>query len=298
MHKQAILERIRKLTHPLSPISINHHTHLEPLEGIKCVALDFYGTMFISAVGEIGIDEEKEENSARFFADALKESGFTVRGKQAGKRGAHLFEETVASHVETAKKEGVDIPEPDIIAVWQDILDSLHQEHLIEGEITTEKAQVMGIEFELRINDIWPVPDLKTTLNGFQEKGLELGIISNSQYYTPLTFEALLGESPQAFGFDPELLIWSYKAGRKKPSTAFYQLFIDAALKKNIQPEEVLYVGNDIHKDIQPAKQVGLKTALYVGDDRSIRHEAHHLEQEEFFADVIIDDLPQLLECL
>lgn len=298
MDKETILERIRTLTHPLSPVSINHRTNLRQLEGIKCVAFDFYGTMFISAVGEIGIDEDQESHSARFFAQALEDTGFTILDDKAGERGTQLFEDTVNAHIETAKNDGIDVPEPVITAVWSDVLATLQEEHLIEGELSQEKAQLFGIEFEFRINDVWPVPDLKNILEEILDRQLKLGIISNSQYYTPLTFEAIMGKTPTEFGFDPSLLIWSYKTGRKKPSPAFYKLFVNAAEQQGIKPDEVLYVGNDIRKDIQPAKEVGMKTALYVGDERSIRHEKHHLQQEKFIADIVIEDLHQILECL
>lgn len=298
MEKKVLLERIRELTNPLSPVSIDHKTSLCQIEDIKCVALDFYGTMFISAVGEIGIDEEQELNSARFFANALEDTGFTILDEEAGMRGTYLFEDTVKDHIEAGKDNGIDVPEPVITGVWADVLTTLREEDLIEGEITPDKARLFGIEFEFRINDVWPVPDLKNILSEILDQDIKLGIISNSQYYTPLTFEAIMGKTPTELGFDPNLLVWSYKTGRKKPSPAFYQLFVDAARQQGIEPQEVLYIGNDIRKDIAPAKKVGMKTALYVGDERSMRHEAHHLQQERFIADIMIDDLHQILECL
>lgn len=298
MNKEDFLERIQKLTHPLAPVSVNTEPRLHKLNNIRCIAFDFYGTMFISAVGDIGIDEEKEESNADYFAEALESSGFTLRQNDAAKRGIQIFDETISTHIERAKNDGIDYPEPVITAVWLDVLTKLLNEKLIEGNISEEVAMQFGIEFEFRVNDVWPVPDLKPVLNKLLERNLKLGIISNSQFYTPLTFEAVLGKSPAEFGFDPDLLIWSYESGRKKPSPDFYRLFNRATEKKNISPEEILFVGNDIRKDIQPAKEVGMKTALYVGDRRSVRHEDHELKLPEFMADIVIDDLKQLPECL
>lgn len=296
-NKNELLERIRILSNPLAPVSINTKPQLRELENIRCVAFDFYGTMFISAVGDIGIDEEQEESNAEYFAEALEHTGFTILQSDGAKRGIQIFDETITTHIETAKNKGIDYPEPVISAVWLDVLNTLLKKELIKGNISKLKALEFGIEFELRVNDVWPVPDLKPVLNRLLDQNLMLGIISNSQYYTPLTFEAILGSHPEEF-FDPDLLIWSYETGRKKPSADFYRLFIQAAEKKKIKAEEVLYVGNDIRKDIQPAKEVGMKTALYVGDRRSIRHKDHELDQPQFAADIIIDDLKQLFQCL
>ncbi|HLR24913.1 MAG TPA: HAD hydrolase-like protein, partial [Fodinibius sp.] len=65
-----------------------------------------------------------------------------------------------------------------------------------------------------------------------------------------------------------------------------------------LQPEEILYVGNDIRKDVQPAKTLGMRTALYVGDRRSLRHQTGELDTDDYRPDLIIDDLRQIEECL
>lgn len=298
MEKSLLLERIKTLTYPLSPISINHKTKLQKLDDIRCVAFDFYGTMFISAVGDIGVDEEQKSASATYFEKALEDTGFTILDDQAGNRGTELFEETVSSHKQKAKNQGIDYPEPNIVSVWQDVLTALKNEQFIDGDLSRDAAVYFGIEFEFRINDIWPTPGLKEFLNALLDNGLTLGIISNSQFYTPIAFETFMGEDPVSFGFHPELLIWSFDTGRKKPSIHFYKIFVEAAKKKDLDPQEVLYVGNDIRKDIRPAKELGMKTALYVGDERSIRHKQKELQKPEFAPDLVIDDLHQILECL
>lgn len=298
MDKDIIFERIQQLTHPLEPISVTHVTKLQPIKGIRCVAFDFYGTMFISAVGDIGVDEEQQETSYKYFYKALKDTGLTVKDNSAGENGVAIFEETINSHIRKARQIGKDHPEPDIVAVWLDVLTRLAERNEIEGQIDRQKAKRFGVEFEFRINDVWPVPNLELLLNQLLKKNLVLGIISNSQYYTPLTFEAFMDKSPADFGFNPNLLIWSYKTGLKKPSVDFYRIFGEAAEKEGLQPEEVLYVGNDVEKDIIPAQKLGLRTALYVGDQRSIRHIPQEFDVEEIKPDLVIDELSQVADYL
>ena len=57
MAKSTLIERIKTLTQPINPKRFNHATKLKSIPDIKCVAFDFYGTMFISGVGDIGVDE-------------------------------------------------------------------------------------------------------------------------------------------------------------------------------------------------------------------------------------------------
>lgn len=298
MNRDLLLNRIRTLTQPLEPISIQHPTKLQKLRDIRCIAFDFYGTMFISGVGDIGIDEDQRENSTTYFTESLKASGFKILNPDAGSKGRKFFEQKIKAHIAAARENGIDHPEPDVRAVWLEVLQELKAEECIAGAVTQSEAKRFGIEFEFRINNIWPVPQLDEVLSTLLEQEIQLGIISNSQFYTPIAFEAFLGKAPADYGFNPELLIWSFQTGYKKPSLDFYRLFIQAAEQEGLAPGQVLYVGNDIRKDIAPAKALGMKTALYTGDKRSIRHQTGELGQENFTPDVVVDDLPQLLQCL
>lgn len=293
-----LVHRIQELTHPLEPIPINHATKLKELSDIKCVAFDFYGTMFISGVGDIGIDEEQEKESETIFRDSLTECGLQVEHPAVGSEGLEILKESLDRHIKKAMDRGLSYPEPEIREVWLDTLEKLQQKSMISGGIDSRVATRFAVEFEFRINAIWPVPDLAKHLNGLKKMSLKLGIISNSQFYTPLAFEAIIGQKPEKFGFEKDLLVWSFESGRKKPDIDFYRIFTNRIEQKNMTPEEVLYVGNDIQKDMIPAKKLGMKTALFVGDERSIRHEESDLSDLSLAPDLVIDNLGQIQSCL
>lgn len=297
-NRTKLIERIRTLATPLSPLSSNQPTRLARLDGIRCVAFDFYGTMFMSGVGDIGIDEEQNEQSEALFVESLKQAGFEILNPGAGSEGIKILKATLGRHITAAQKKGIAYPEPEIRDVWEETLSALQKKSLVNGTVDDRSVARFAIEFEFRINAIWPVPELEETLGKLLNRNLLLGIISNSQFYTPLAFEAIIGQSPQDFGFDPGLLVWSFATGRKKPDTGFYQTFVDRLPKKSLKARQVLYVGNDIRKDIKPAKALGMRTALYVGDSRSIRHKPEELNIESYNPDLIIDSLDQIVHCL
>lgn len=297
-NRQELVARIRQLSSSLAPIRSGHPLNLNSIQGIRCVAFDFYGTMFMSGVGDIGIDEEQQEESEGFFREALKSSGFTILEKSAGIKGLEILKQVLEQTISQAQNNGIPYPEPEIREVWQQALSGLSKRSLIGGKINQQSVNRFAIEFEFRINNIWPVPDLEVILNRLLQKNLKLGIISNSQFYTPIAFEAFMGQSPKAFGFDSDLLVWSFATGRKKPDTDFYQVFVDRLPEKHLKPEQVLYVGNDIRKDIEPAKSLGIRTALFVGDQRSIRHKLKELQTEAYHPDLVIDNLSQISACL
>lgn len=296
--KDGLVERIRELTEPLTPITANHTTRLKKLPEIKCVAFDFYGTMFISGVGDIGIDEDQKEESEEIFRESLTQAGFDIKNMSAGSAGLQILKDKLENHISNAKKEGITYPEPEIREVWKETLTELAGKSLISGSINESTIARFAVEFEFRINSIWPVPNLADILGKLKSRGLELAIISNSQFYTPLAFEAIIGKSPETFGFNKDLLVWSFECGQKKPGADFYGEFISRLHKKDMEPTEILYVGNDINKDIIPAKKLGMRTALFVGDSRSIRHDESDLENISLAPDLVINDLSQINDCL
>lgn len=298
MQKTKLLERIAALTSRIAPQPFGHITQLGSLRGIRCVAFDFYGTMFISGVGDISVDEEKKSSYSTYFTEALHSTGFKIEQKKVGKVGLYYFDEVLSNHIGRLKKRGVDYPEPEIRSVWQEVLIRLQNEGFIWGSINRDNIARFAIEFEFRANTIWPVPQLESILRGLLDRDLMLGIISNSQFYTPLAFKALMGQSPTDFGFEAELQKWSYSEGVKKPSLKLYRQFRDELPDKKLLPEEVLYVGNDLKKDMHPAQKMGFKTALYVGDQRSVRHTPEELNKSARQPDLVLDDLSQIKGCL
>ena len=109
-------------------------------------------------------------------------------------------------------------------------------------------------------------------LQFIQERGLTMSIISNAQFYTELLFEAWADRSVASLNFSPACNVWSYQELIAKPSTQLYSIAANRLFQQHaIHPAEVLYVGNDMRNDIWPAQKIGFKTALFAGDERSLR---------------------------
>ena len=288
----------KKLSKPLNPKETGAEPSLKKLQDIKCIAFDFYGTMFISAVGDIGIDDGTADVDT--FTAALDNSELTIIDKHAAHVGFDLYDVIVDDYCKALEKQGYDTPEPDIRAVWTDVLSSLKQKRLIQGTISEEVVSKFAIEFEARMNPIWPMPGLTDLLASLREKDLELSIISNSQFYTPIAFEALTGKSLNNIEFNKNLLHWSFEEKLKKPSTRFFESYLEKLSNEssNIKPEQVLYVGNDMLKDVYPANELGLKTALFAGDERSLKWRKDDDRCKDLKPDLVITELNQLLECV
>jgi len=266
---------------PLNPIP----TSLEKsgkIDGkIKCILFDIYGTLFISGSGDISI-AEKESHNIHHLEQLLLKYGI--------KRKPHavlddLFSAIKKKHNEMRGK-GIDFPEVEIDSIWTGIL----------GNNNLDVIKSFAVEFEMLVNPVYPMPHTKEVLLGCKNSKLLMGIISNAQFYTPYLFKWLLGSDMSQLGFHHELTLFSYKFGYAKPSMFLFQLAAERLKNMNIKENSVLYIGNDMLKDIYPAKMTGFKTALFAGDSRSLRLRKDDPKCKNLSADIILTDLTQVFD--
>ncbi len=291
-------ERFVELSNPLTPIDTGTEPRLSILKGIRVIAYDFYGTLFASGVGDIGVDDGAFD--ADILLDTFKDSGIKVKNKNAAEIGFTKYNKIVDKRISKLQDSGIPFPEPDIRSVWTEVLESMKSEGLIDFKPGKHLAEQLSVEFEARMNPVWPMPGVVETLMHFKDLGFTQGIISNSQFYTPVVLEALTGYTLPDLGFEDELLHWSYQESMKKPGLKFYQNFITKLNKfdSSIAPENVLYIGNDMLKDVYPAAKVGMKTALFAGDKRSLKWRRDDERCKNLKPDLIITKLAQLKECV
>ena len=286
--------RFRELSKPMAAIPTGTEPQLKSLPGVRVLIYDFYGTLFLSGVGDIGIDDGKSD--AGLMTEALESAGIKIIDSKAGARSFEIYTEVVQNEVEEIIKAGIKFPEPDIRKIWRDILITLHNEGLIAPIRDAYTNCRVSVEFEARMNPVWPVDGVAETLLHFKSEGLMQGVISNSQFYTPIAFEALMDKSMTKLGLHKGLLHWSFEERNKKPGLIFYRSFLEKLRKvdPSIKPEEILYAGNDMLKDIYPSSELGLKTALFAGDKRSLKWRRDDDRCKNLQPDIVFTEFKQL----
>ena len=291
-------KRFIDLSEPLEPIETGTEPKLKKLPDIQVLAYDFYGTLFASGVGDIGVDDGSFDSG--ILLETFQNSGITVTDKKAGSTGFKIYNRVVEKIISDLQGEDIPYPEPDIRKVWVEVLNEMESGNLVQFPKNQQIPERLAIEFEARMNPVWPMPGVVDTLIYFKKKGITQGIISNSQFYTPIVLEALTGHTLAELGFSEELLHWSFEEKRKKPGLIFYRNFIKKLQKfdPELKPENVLYIGNDMLKDVYPAAKTGMKTALFAGDDRSLKWRRDDERCKNSEPDLIITDLTQLKNCV
>ena len=303
MHHKKLVQHIRRLcSEELKPRPTATRARLQHARGIKAVLFDVYGTLLISGTGDIGT--ASESTPAESLREAFASLGFS-HGPGAGslalvaQRGVSLFLESIRNAHADRKAAGISHPEVEIRDIWRTVLEGLADATLLEKGCAGENVERLAIEYECRVNPVWPMPGLRPLLLSLEERGLVMGIVSNAQFYTPLTFVALCGQSLTELGFEEDYCSWSYEELTAKPSVCLYEAVLER-LKRSaaILPSETLYVGNDMLNDVWAASQAGCRTALFAGDKRSLRRREDDPRCRDLQPDLVLTELGQLPQCL
>jgi putative hydrolase of the HAD superfamily len=289
---------IKKNSTGLDPEPTDVEARLTQLDGIQAVLFDIYGTLFVSGSGDVGTAAAKD--TAEALEEALAAAGFEGNLNQAGELGKDLLKSVILDWHEAARYAGTDYPEVEITEIWCRVVDELRQEKLLTSHVGNPvQFQQLALEYECRVNPVFPMPGCLDTLSQLSKQDVTLGIVSNAQFYTPLMFPAFFEKSIEQLGFDPECCIWSYKELKAKPSSELFPK-VGRTLKKKygIELHDTVYVGNDMLNDIYCASEAGCRTVLFAGDRRSLRMRENDERCLAVQPDAVITSLSQLLEML
>jgi len=252
------------------------------------IAFDVYGTLLTSAAGEIGVTERRE----RPFFNTTRRLGLPE--DLAGAVEERYHEIIHAMHARDRSPER-QVPEVEIRHVWRAVTERFLDSRTInELERIPDFWERIAIEHELDANPTWEMPGASETIASLRALGLDLAIVSNAQFYTPLVFTAVFGDTPRNLGFSTA--IWSFEMGIAKPDPNVFARFLQEIAP--IPPQSVLYVGNDMRNDVSAAARHGIRTALFAGDARSLRLREDDASLSAISPDAVLSDLRQVLSLI
>lgn len=286
-------EILKRHTHAMEPMATNVSPRLAKISGIRAVLFDVYGTLLISASGDVGTVAAAP---AQAFADACAAVGLTL--SIHGEEGAAALVESIQQSHARSRAQGIEYPEVDIVAVWQETIARLAEVDVLNAAAGEIDCEQLAIEYEVRVNPVWPMPGAESCLAKLRAAQIPLGIVSNAQFFTPVTLATLLGQPLEELGFEDDLCVWSFRHAQAKPGTFLFLTAQDCLARRSIAPGEVLYIGNDMLNDILPASQLGFRTALFAGDARSLRLREDDDRVRGLEPDLVITHWDQLFEAI
>jgi len=297
---QSLADIFRHHLRPIEPLATNQPPRPSRLRGLKTVLFDVYGTLIISASGEIGTARPARREEA--FCAALRHAGWQLAASPLAaaveRPGVGILVDMIEQFQQELRATGIEHPEVEIRRVWRRTLGRLVDAGRLPAQARWADCQRLAVEYEARVNPCWPMPRAVECLGRLHRLGLRLGIISNAQFYTLELLPVLLGQSLDSLGIDPDLQYYSFRHGRAKPGRFLFDRAASRLAAEGVGPGETLYVGNDMLNDILPAHEVGFRTAWFVGDARSLRDRKGDPRVAGLRPDLVVADLADLATCV
>jgi putative hydrolase of the HAD superfamily len=281
----SLIEIIKVSMKPHNPIKTGLKRRGKLRAKVRAILFDVYGTLFISGSGDISVSLNcMSETGESQFEALLKKYGISVGGPTSGSTVFKKYRTEIEETHARLRGEGIDYPEVEIERVWMSVLGFKNWDFTLR----------FAVEFESLFNPVWPMPHLRDVIQACVSNELPLGIISNAQFFTPLLFRAFFGILPENMGFEADLIFYSYRFRRAKPSLYLFERARESLEVRGIPALNTLYVGNDMLNDILPARRTGFQTALFAGDRRSLRLREENELCRELRPDIVITDLLDL----
>jgi len=280
----------KKVFHP-APTNVKSRG--STLTEIRAYIFDIYGTLLISASGDVGT--AVGSGSAAAFRSALTAAGLADCPPSFYEKIKENFFRFIEESHRTSKEKGYPYPEVDIIKIWSKTLNKPETAALFP-EITQIEPKTAATAYESIVNPVYPMPGMFELLRHPLLKGAELGIISNAQFYTSLIFDYISEGGLRSLGFNSDLCLFSYIQKRAKPDLKLFEELSERLAKRGISPSQTVYIGNDMLNDIMPAALSGYRTILFAGDRRSLRLRSDHDACKDIKPDVIVNNLIEIID--
>lgn len=278
---ESIAKRYLKPMSPIPTGMVEKGTLHKP---VKCLLCDLYGTLVISASGDIGTSGREIHRMS-----ALKQLLSSYGLAPAVERLLDNLQDTITRLHSKKRASGIEHPEIRIEEALQQTL----------PELQGARVKPFVVEMELILNPVWSMPHARELLSACRSRGILLGIISNAQFYTNPFFKELFGADWSDLGFDPSLVVLSYQYGRGKPDPYLFETARKKLDEYGITGRQTAFIGNDMQKDVVPACRVGFQTILFAGDQRSLRlRENEPSLDRSVVPDLVVTDLLQLIQYL
>ena len=201
---------------------------------------------------------------------------------------------------------GEKYPEVQVERVWDDIVKKLLQKEYTFDAATygsmNEYVKKIAYFYHASIQGSGANPGAADALKLVADRGVVNGLLADGQCFTAGQLQRCLRQQDPYIELDAvipsSLRVISADKRARKPSETLFKAAIQAAIARGITPGEILHVGSNIDRDIAPAKKYGLRTALYAGDRNSLSASAEQLKDHATRPDVLLTELPQVLEVI
>jgi hypothetical protein len=274
---------------------------------VRAVLWTVYGTLVAVPQGEL-LDVHPQDFVTDAALDKLIKE-FKMWNSMSRKPGApavHLKESYTKglSNLRMAGSGGEKHPEVQVERAWEEIVKKLRDYNydVLQYGSQADFAKKIAYFYQASIQGAGAYPGAAETVNAVAGGGRVQGLLADGQCFTFGQLQRCLKQQDPEFDanstFPINLRFISAERKAKKPSETLFKGAAQVCAAQGIKPNEVLHVGSSLVRDIGPAKKHGFRTALFAGDKNSLAATPEQLKDPAFRPDVMLTELPQLLEVI
>jgi len=297
----------------IAPARLTHsyvRENVTRLGGIKAVMWDVYGTLVKAESGDLDSYIKKKAKAVAALAAAVKEFGFDAAFSKSQVSPERWLLKQYLGEIEqvhrTKRRRGVPFPEVKIEYIWLKIIKSLvrrgYKPDYARFGTLENLALAVGYYFDLVISKTAFYRGAARVVSDLHRRGIIQGFISNAQFYTPVNLDLMLREElgKDYRGFDkifhPRLRIFSYQVGSSKPGKPIFEKAVQALTEMGISPDQCLYVGNDMYKDIWGAWRYGFKTLFAAHDQNACKSRIDKTQCHKLVPDATVKNIRHIVD--
>lgn len=292
---------------PPEPVPAKATPYLLPLPEVRVVTWNVYGTLLLIADGRLLPVVSDKIRMEVALEKTIHE--FTMWNSMSRKPGApwEYMLQQFQSLVENQRLTGTtarkgEAPEVDLAQVWRTLIERLQQKDYAWNEEQLgdidEFSGKVAYFFQLCLQGVQAAPNARAALSHVRQSGCLQGLVADGQVFTLTQVVRALrrdGKNPSlAKLFSPGCVSLSYQLGIRQPAETLFESCLEALQREGVSPDQTLHVGSRLRDELGPARRLGMKTALYAGDRRSLEATSAEIADPAFRPDRILTDLRQI----
>ena len=218
----------------------------------------------------------------------------------------HKYDEVVDRHAMSGTTHRGEAPEINSTEIWRKLITRLQQkDYKFDAAFyggLDDFCEKVAYYFHSCLQGTAAAPGAVDALTAVAESGRTQGLLADAQSFSVTQMLRALQRqgklrSPAKL-FAPSCFALSYRIGLRKPSKALFEKSVRQFAEMDIPAENVLYVSSRVRDDLAVAKKLGMKTALYAGDESSLQATSADLKDDAVKPDRLLVDLRQIKEIL
>jgi len=288
------------------PVRVRVAPSCEPIDGIRIVLWDVYGTLLRTTGGAFCLTPDPQTPLEIALEKTIHEFNmWPSMFRKPGPPWESMINQYMNLHRRlsmAATKLSGDLTEADLIDIWQAIIERLFDKHYSYDEgfygDMRQFSEKVAYFFHSNLQGLEARTGAVQAMQDLHAVSVRQGLLANGQSFT-LT-QLLRGLTQQgtlprlADLFHPNAVLFSHELGIRKPSRSLFQLTVERLKAAGFRPDEVLHISCRLETDLIPAKVVGMKTGLLAAERAGLDAPESLLNDPVTCPDRVLTDLNQV----